>query len=275
MNHMNQLKNKIHQAFNDGNTVIGKIIGSFLLGLIILSGLLFMGENLPEFQPIKPYFETIDQVILIVFTIEYILRIWSAPNRRRAIFSFFGIIDLMVILPLLGFFPNIAFLRGLRVLEIFRMLKVIRQSSLFVTFIKSLKHYTEEFKIFGLSFCIVLIVSAFSIYTVEHPVNPEFSSIKEAVWWSFVSMSTVGYGDITPITGIGKLIASATILLGLGTIAMMTAILTKSFIDHFFGKRPHKCNFCHYPHHDHDAQFCKNCGQKLDMPLIQKTTTAS
>ena len=78
-------------------------------------------------------------------------------------------------------------------------------------------------------------------------------------------MSTVGYGDITPITYMGKIIAGGTILLGLATIAMMTAILTKSFMDHFFGKRAHKCFFCHYPHHDHDAQFCKNCGHKLDI----------
>lgn len=263
---MKALKNRVYHAFNDGETTLGRAIGMFLLGLILLSGLLFMGENLPEFEPIKPYFETIDKVILVIFAIEYVLRIWSAPNRRKAIFSFFGIIDLLVILPLLGFFPNIAFLRGLRILEIFRMLKVIRHSSLFVTFLKSLRHYTEEFKIFGLSFCIVLIVSAFSIYTVEHPTNPDFASIKDAIWWAFVSMSTVGYGDITPITHLGKIIASITILLGLATIAMMTAILTKSFMDHFFGKRTHKCNFCKFPHHDHDAQYCKNCGQKLDMP---------
>jgi voltage-gated potassium channel len=84
------------------------------------------------------------------------------------------------------------------------------------------------------------------------------------MWWTIVTITTVGYGDVVPITVAGKILAVILIFIGLASIAIMTAVLTKVFIDHFFGKRLHHCEMCHFPHHDHDAKFCKNCGNQLD-----------
>ena len=108
-----------------------------------------------------------------------------------------------------------------------------------------------------------------AIYTFEHGANPAFDSIENALWWSVVTITTVGYGDVVPITLLGKLFGAFVMVLGLATVAMLTAILTKIFIDHFFGKRLHICSFCHFPHHDHDAKFCKNCGAELDITELR------
>ena len=120
------------------------------------------------------------------------------------------------------------------------------------------------FRIFGVSLIVALVIGASGLYYMEKDVNPKLDTIPDAMWWSVVTVSTVGYGDVVPITWGGKILAGIMMFMGLGVIAIFTAIVTKMFIDHFFGKRNHTCHYCHYPRHDFDAKFCKNCGNRLD-----------
>lgn len=263
---MHRIKHFFQDLLENHESVAGKFFGGLIIFLIIASIFLFLGEALPEFQEYKLLFQTLDKIILIFFAIEFVARFFLSRNIFRFLLSPLGIIDLLVIIPLFLPFigPNLIFLRGFRMLEILRIMKVVRYSELMRTFFRSFKHYREEIKIFVLTFSVLWILSSFGIYALEHGVNEHLNHITEAMWWALVTMSTVGYGDIVPITLAGKTLAGFIIILGLGTIAIMTAILTKIFIDHFFGKRIHSCEFCHFPHHDHDSKFCKNCGNPLD-----------
>jgi len=154
-------------------------------------------------------------------------------------------------------------------MKILYLLKTIRQSQLIQAFFHSFRHYKQELRIYFVIFFSVVLMSSMAIYTFEHGANPAFDSIENALWWSVVTITTVGYGDVVPITLLGKLFGAFVMVLGLATVAMLTAILTKIFIDHFFGKRLHICSFCHFPHHDHDAKFCKNCGAELDITELR------
>ncbi len=242
----------------------GKIVAYFLMALILLSSCTFILENTPLAEYWEEQFVAFDEFAIAVFTIEYFLRVLVAPNRMKFIFSPLGIIDLLVIAPFFIRFLNLGFLRGFRIFRILRILKIIRYSDVMTSFFRSFRYYKDELRIFFCTFALVALLSAFGVFSLEHKVNPDFSNIPNALWWSVVTMATVGYGDMVPVTVGGKIIAIIVVLMGLATLAILTAIVTKIFIDHFFGKRHHHCEVCEYPHHDHDAKFCKNCGVKLD-----------
>ena len=110
-----------------------------------------------------------------------------------------------------------------------------------------------------------LLFSSTGMYYLEHIENPEINTLVDSIWWAIVTMTTVGYGDIVPVTIGGKAMAGVVMLMGLALIAILTAIVTKMFMDHFFGKRYHVCTKCNYPRHDFDANHCKNCGNQLDL----------
>ncbi len=248
----------------------GKISAYFLIALIILSMVTFILETTALFQRWETVFVAFEEFTISIFTLEYFLRILIARHRGKYICSPLGIIDLLVIAPFFLWFMHLEFLRGFRVFRILRVLKIIRYSEVMTGFFKSFKYYKDEILIFSSMFLLVSILSAFGIFYLEHLVNPKFATVPDAIWWAMVTMSTVGYGDMVPITPAGKVLAVMVMLLGLGTLAIMTAIVTKIFIDHFFGKRFHHCEDCHFPRHDHDAKFCKNCGSQLDMEKLQQ-----
>ena len=158
-------------------------------------------------------------------------------------------------------------------IRILYLLKTIRQSHLMLAFFHSFRLYKQELRIFVATLLSVLLMSSMAIFALEHGVNSGFDTIVNSIWWSVVTITNVGYGDVVPVTIAGKAVGAIVMLLGIATVALMTAILTKIFIDHFFGKRLHKCSFCHFPHHDHDAKFCKNCGAELDIKELRNAET--
>ena len=268
-----KMKQKIHAVLVDllenHESRAGRIFGHVLLFLIIVSTLSFAFEHTEFFQTYKYYFLLFDQGVIGFFAVEYLLRVLIAPQRWKFILSPLGLVDLLVVISGLSHL-NLAFLRGLRLLRILQLLKVLRYSDFLLNFLRSFSHYRHEFQILGTSFIVVWIMSGLGAYLLEHGFNPAILSLGDALWWALVTMATVGYGDIVPVTGGGQILAGAVIILGVATMSMLTAIVTRIFLDHFFGKRLHVCEFCHFPHHDHDAKFCKNCGNQLDVKKLDK-----
>jgi len=267
------MKEKIHAALVDllmnHESRAGRMFGHLLLTLIALSTLSFALENIEAFQGYWYFFKVFDQTVIGFFAVEYVMRLIIAPRKWKFILSPLGLVDLLVVLSGLSHL-NISFLRGLRLLRILQLLKILRYSDFLLNFLRSFVHYKHEFRILGTSFLVVWMMSGLGAYLLEHGFNPEILSLADSLWWSLVTMATVGYGDVVPITMGGKALAGVVIILGVATMSVLTAIITRVFLDHFFGKRLHTCEFCHFPHHDHDSKFCKNCGNQLDVKKLQE-----
>lgn len=210
----------------------------FIQFLILLSIVTFSMETIPDLKPqTRAILESIEIVCVIVFTVEYILRIYVADNKARFIFGFFGIIDLVAILPFyLSFGIDLRSLRALRFLRIFRILKLVRYNSAMIQFTRAIKIVKEQILLFLFTTVILIYFSAVGIYYFENEAQPEhFSSIFDSLWWAIITLTTVGYGDVYPITVGGKVFTFFILMIGLGIVAIPTGIissaLTKSIDD--------------------------------------------
>ena len=178
----------------------------------------------------KRAFYIFETVTVVLFTIEYVLRIATAPKVRGYIFSFHGIIDLVAILPFylsLGFDLRAA--RALRLFRIFRILKIARYNRAMARFGKAISEAKEEVMIFFFATLILLYLSAVGIYYFEHEAQPKiFSSIIHSLWWVLVTLTTVGYGDVVPLTLGGKLFTFVILICGLGVVAIPAGIVASA-----------------------------------------------
>ncbi len=259
---MSPIPTKKNLAFylEDIETPIGKAINFILLFFILLSSAIFVAETYPIPEQFLQILELIDNSILVCFALEYLLRFWCAENKIKFIFSFFSLIDLLAILPI---FPGILELSFIRIIRWFRILKLIR-------FLK-LKIYifhigTEDGVIFArillTLFSIIFIFSGL-IYQVEHPVNPEsFKTFLDAVYFSVVTMTTVGFGDVIPFSQKGRLLTVLMILIGITLIPSQLGDLIKQLLK-TTNNTERVCSNCGFYKHDIDAKFCKICGTEL------------
>jgi len=222
-----------------------KIWDLSLFGLVVLNLIAVALESVPTLQlNYGSWFYSFEIFSVIVFTVEYVARVWSAPAKRdhengetglkariRYIFSFYGLIDLIAILPfyIQAFFPGLD-LRVLRALRLLRILKLNHYNSalddLFGAIVEEKKSFLTTLYIFSVAF----VLSSSLIYYAEHKVQPEdFRSIPDAMYWSIITLTTVGYGDVSPITVFGKSIAAITAIFGVVVVALLTGIVANSF----------------------------------------------
>lgn len=199
--------------------------------LILFSVVSFSIETLPNLDPgIRKFLEHADIVVVALFTAEYLYRIYSSPKKLSFIFSFYGLIDLLAILPFyLGLFVDLKSMRLIRLLRWLRILKLARYNSALVRFGRAIFYAKEELIIFTMASFVILYLAAVGIYHFEHEAQPEnFRSLFDALWWAVATLTTVGYGDIYPITLGGRLFTFGVLMVGLGMIAVPTGIVASS-----------------------------------------------
>jgi voltage-gated potassium channel len=243
----------------DLETPIGKFVSLTMAGLVLVSSGIFVLETYSIPEILHVYLQLLDKIIAVIFTVEYGLRLWSAENKVKYLFSVYSIIDLMAIVPFLFGIADISFIRLLRWFRILRLLRFIDRKSLFGI-------NTEDSSIFvRILFTLFAIVFVYSglIYQVEHPVNPKvFTTFLDAFYFSVVTMTTVGFGDVTPVSELGRFLTVLMILTGIALIPWQVGDLIKRLVK-TANQVETICFGCGLAFHDLDAQFCKRCGSKL------------
>ena len=254
------LREKISFYLEDIETPIGKIINLFITALVLVSTGIFVAETYPLSSETRSLLHQIDLTILSIFAIEYVLRFIAAPDKIKYLFSFYSAIDLIAILPFLTGLTDVSFIRILRWFRILRLIRFIEGKSLFGNFDRE-----DTLIVTRIVFTIFSIIFVYSglIYQVEHPVNPQdFNTFFDAVYFAVVTMTTVGFGDITPTSEAGKMMTVLMILTGIALIPWQLGDLIKQIVK---GQdRINKvCANCQLSIHDRDASYCKCCGSKL------------
>ncbi|AFY74154.1 Kef-type K+ ransport system, predicted NAD-binding component [Synechococcus sp. PCC 7502] len=251
-----KLKIKVAFYLDDLETPIGKAISIAIALLVLISAGIFVAETYPISNRTQQILDIIDTSILYIFGLEYLLRFWCAEHKSKYFFSLYSLIDLIAILP---FFLAAADTRYIRLLRWFRFLRIFR-------FLSKKSHQNQEFNIFArVIFTLLSIVFIFSglVYQFEHVVNKkDFGTFLDAFYFSIFTMTTVGYGDVTPITSAGKLMTILMILTGIALIPIQLGELFKKLVKNA-NQVDITCSQCGFSQHDSDALCCKICGTKL------------
>ncbi len=249
-----------------------------LLWAIVISVALVVLESVPSVQArFGGTLRTLEWGFTVLFTVEYAARLWSARNAWRYARSFYGVIDLVAVLPtyLALLVPGAQYsviLRGLRLLRVFRVLKAARFRGEANVLIRALRASREKIVVFLVSVLTLILVFGSIIYVVEGPENG-FDSIPTAIYWSIVTLTTVGYGDVVPQTPLGKFLASAVMIIGYAIIAVPTGIVS-SELSRATLRAPQGdgrvCRSCGARNHADDAAFCRVCGDDLRHVIVSE-----
>lgn len=224
-------KNTIRALIDSNNTRQGKVFFFIIQFLIILSLITFSLETLPDLSPeIKSVFYLLEVITVFIFTIEYLLRLYIAPKKWAFIFSFYGMVDLIAVLP---FYISTGFdLRSVRIFRLFRLLrilKLLKYNQAVGRFHRALFIAKEELILFAFITMILLYLSAVGIYHFEHIAQPEqFKSIFHSLWWAVTTLTTVGYGDMYPVTAGGKVFTFFVLMIGLGIVAVPVGLVASA-----------------------------------------------
>ncbi len=267
-----QLKHQLYIIIFGAHTPAGRAFDIGLIIAILASLMVLVLESIPAVSaewstPLR----VIEYLFTFLFTVEYGLRLYCSPKPKAYAKSFYGVVDLLAILPtyLAILFPGAAFMgviRLLRVMRIFRILKLVRYLQDSNLLLRSLLLARRKIFIFFSTVAILVTIFGALIFVIEGPENG-FTSIPQSIYWAIVTITTVGYGDLVPQTPLGKGIASLTMLLGYSILAVPTGIITAELSQEMSShKTLVKCPNCSKPGHDADAMHCKHCGSELADP---------
>ncbi len=260
------VKKKVHELLDpEMNTGWGKFVNYCIVTLIILNTIAVIFETVDEFNHHYHYYlRVFDLISLVFFTLEYLLRLWSCNvrpkfrhsvfGRLRYMFTLTALIDLIAIFPfympfILG--TDMRFARTLRIMLFFRFLKLGRYMSASKVIVRVIKNKKEELLVSMFLFLFLIMIASCLMYYTEHIAQPDkFTNIPQTMWWSVCTLTTVGYGDLYPITVLGKILTGVIILFGIGMLALPTGILASGFSEEFNKKK-------------HRSQYCHHCGEKI------------
>tara|TARA_B110000211_G_C13838326_1_gene446721 strand:- start:8 stop:712 length:705 start_codon:yes stop_codon:yes gene_type:complete len=222
------MKKKLWIILEDNTTKKGRYFDYFIQSLIFLSLISFSLDTLPNLsQDTRNFLETFEIISIIIFSIEYLLRVYVSKARLKYIFSFYGIIDILAILPFyLNRVLDLRFLRAFRIFRVFRALKLMRYNKALNRFQLAFKIVKEEVMLFFLVTLVLIFITSAGIYFFENEAQPEvFKSVFHSAWWSIVTLTTVGYGDVYPITLGGKIFTFFVLMIGVGLVTVPAGLV--------------------------------------------------
>lgn len=265
-----KLQHRIYTIIFESDTPAGKAFDVGLICTILFSVIIVMLESVQSFaEKYKTLYLTLEWILTFFFTIEYILRIYCSPKPSKYIFSFYGIIDFLATFPAYlifisgaHYFMVIRAFRLIRIFRVFKLFNFLEEGELLLYSIRDSRR-----KIFVFFFFVVIIVISIGtiMYMIEGSLpNSQFSNIPNSIYWAVVTLTTVGYGDITPVTAFGRFLSACVMLLGYTIIAIPTGIVSVSMLNaHKKKEQKQECSNCHTNTNDADAIYCKHCGERL------------
>lgn len=268
-------KEKLYRIIFESDTYAGRMFDTVLIIVILLSVLAAIIESLPFVTDgWRLVLQIFEYVSTFFFTVEYVLRIYVSDKPRKYIFSFFGIVDLLATLPLYlaFFFPSVRYvliIRAFRLIRVFRVFKLFSFWTEGNLLLRSVQKSMRKILVFFL-FVLILVISIGTIMYMVEGEHPEsgFTDIPTSIYWAIVTLTTVGYGDITPLTAVGRFISGVVMLLGYTIIAVPTGIVSVTLMDEQ-KKAGGTCPNCGRPL-DFDARYCKYCGAPIDISEREK-----
>ncbi|MBK8505016.1 MAG: ion transporter [Saprospiraceae bacterium] len=264
-------KSKIYEIIFESDTSAGKFFDVALLCFIVVSIIVVLLESIQTYRDTYHLtFRIIEWIVTFFFLIEYLLRLYSIKQPLKYALSFYGIIDLLAILPTFLAFvisggQSLMVIRGLRLLRVFRIFKLGSFMAQGNIILQSLNQSKGKIAIFLYFILIIVLIIGSLMYVIEGEQNDGFDSIPTSIYWAIVTLTTVGYGDITPATNIGKFISALVMILGYSVIAVPTGIVSASMINQARKVNGQACPHCGKEGHDNDARFCKHCGGDLSV----------
>lgn len=268
-------RERLHEVIFEADTKEGKWFDVILLIAILASVIIVIVESVPSYQDeYGTLFTILEWAFTIFFTIEYGLRLYAVHKPMKYAKSFFGIIDLMSILPtylslIFAGTHSLMIVRGLRLLRVFRIFKLANFLSQGQVIMAALKASRDKIFVFVIFILIMVSIFGSIMYLVEGAANDQFDSIPRSIYWAIVTLTTVGYGDISPVTPFGQAIAAVIMISGYAIIAVPTGIVTAEAMQQAEKLKDKKistqtCRYCSKEGHDDDAIHCKYCGEQLN-----------
>ena len=267
---MGEIKEKIRSVIFEANTVAGKVFDVLLIVLILLSVLAVSLDSVTSIsQKYGDVLLAIEWGFTVLFTVEYLLRLWTIQNTWLYARSFYGVVDLLGSLPTYlsiwfadaHYFLVVRVLRVLRIFRVFRMVRYVGEAELIS---QALVASRRKITVFVCSVLALVVVFGSLMYLVEGGTNTEFSSIPQSIYWAVTTMTTVGYGDVAPDTGLGRGLAAVIMIMGYGIIAVPTGIVTLELNEaHRKRANTKTCPACSAEGHSYEASFCWRCGSAL------------
>ena len=253
------------------DTKAGRAFDVLLLWVIGLSVLTIMLESVDSLRRQHgSLFNTLEWVFTGLFTLEYLARLWVVRKRGAYARSFFGMVDLMTILPayISLLLPGSHYLTTVRVLRLMRMFRVLKMAEYIGeagVLMNALSASRRKILIFFSAVLALVCVEGTIVYVIEHDANPGYANIPQSIYWAIVTITTVGYGDVAPVTVLGKMMASVIMLTGFAIIAVPTGIVTSEIGRELKGTRiRRRCKECGWDDHDSRARHCQQCGVALE-----------
>ncbi|MBO5585135.1 MAG: ion transporter [Bacteroidaceae bacterium] len=265
-------KMRLNNIVGNSDSRAGRVFDIVVMVAIIISLLVAFVETQPAVVGrFKDVLTVLEYVLTIFFTLEYILRIYCSSRPRNYIFSFFGIIDLLATLPLyLSFIPCLSSARYLFILRVFRLTRIFRVLKLFAfinegyLLMQSIRLSLRKILVYFLFVIILVIILGTLMFMVEGgQPGTQFTDLGASIYWAIVTLTTVGYGDITPVTLVGRFLSGIVMILGYTIIAVPTGIVSATMIDETKRRgRDGRCPRCNEKT-DLKANYCQHCGERL------------
>jgi voltage-gated potassium channel len=262
------LQKRLYSIIFGTETTAGRWFDILLIGAILASVGIIMLDSIDQYNArYGELYYRLEWGFTLLFTVEYLLRIWVAQNRRAYLLSAYGIIDLLALLPtyiaiVLPQTAPLLIIRFLRVLRVFRVLRLLNFLSEANQLAGALRQSARQIFVFFAMVVTTMVIFGCLMYVIEGPDNG-FDNIPLSVYWAIVTISTVGYGDIVPLSPLGRFVASVGMLTGYAIIAVPTGIVTSRMVGSAAAKLTVNCPQCARADHDRDARHCKHCGAAL------------